>query len=71
MIVTRRVSKIGNSFAVTIPRQLAQAVGLIPGKLVAIGVQEGRLIVVPVDEAQLMAAPSNGAAAEPGLPGKE
>jgi antitoxin component of MazEF toxin-antitoxin module len=50
MMLTTKLTRIGNSTGLTLPREVLQAAKLARGDTVAIHVRDGRIEIVPADD---------------------
>jgi antitoxin component of MazEF toxin-antitoxin module len=48
MTITRKIRPLGGSLLVTIPRQLADCLGIVAGTSVSIEIENNQLIMIPV-----------------------
>lgn len=49
-MIFRRVIKLGRSYAVTVPREYADAIGMIKGSIVRVTVRDDKTLCVAVEE---------------------
>lgn len=54
MVRVLRVTTAGSSLAVVVPRDVARALKIARGQLMAVGVENGRLVLAPIDESDLL-----------------